>query len=73
MAQEARRAASAGQAMRTSLAVVEVALPVILLSGSVLVIRGFTGLMKIDPGSQRENKANQIELYRLGDEGQYCQ
>jgi putative ABC transport system permease protein len=41
-----------GQAIRTWLVVAEVALSVILLAGAVLAIRGFTGLMKINPGFQ---------------------
>jgi predicted permease len=43
-----------GQAMRTWLVVAEVAMSVILLSGAVLAIRGFTGLLKINPGFHPE-------------------
>jgi putative ABC transport system permease protein len=41
-----------GQAMRSWLVVAEVALSVVLLAGAVLAIRGFAGLLKIDPGFQ---------------------
>ncbi len=41
-----------GQAMRSWLVVAEVALSVILLAGAVLAIRGFTGLLSINPGFQ---------------------
>jgi putative ABC transport system permease protein len=39
-----------GQAMRNWLVIAEVALSVILLAGAVLAIRGFTGLLNVDPG-----------------------
>lgn len=46
---------SAGsQLIRGWLAIVEVGLSVILLAGAVLAIRGFTGLLHVDPGFQPE-------------------
>lgn len=43
-----------GQGLRTWLVITEVALSVILLSGAVLAIRGFTGLLHVNPGFQPE-------------------
>jgi putative ABC transport system permease protein len=73
--QESGRSAGGGrraQRLRSALVVAEMALAVILLTGSGLLIRSFMELTRVDPGFQPEGAlavrvSFQGELYRTGD------
>ena len=57
LATAGRSTATAGPAqhrLRAALVVAEVALALVLVTGAALLIRSFVGLMKVDPGFQRD-------------------